>query len=168
MRRIFPLFLFASLALAADPQFLNIQLSSDAKQRYTINGLMASIRIPCLPHPLPNLTSPVQLHPPILQFCPYDKHPVRERRHLRLQRLWQCHFVSRSRPITADPCPDQSTHLLILRYNQQGSASYQSLSTSGDVNLVGGASASGPLIKEFCSLRAKNGTAWPYPNQTSA
>ena len=57
---------------------------------------------------------------------------------------------------------------LHFRYNPQGSTTYESLSSQASVNLTGGASTSGPLIKDYCAIRATNGSAWPYPNQTSA
>ncbi|KAF9652076.1 acid protease [Thelephora ganbajun] len=51
-------------------------------------------------------------------------------------------------------------------YNQQGSTTVKTLSDSANVNLIGGTSTSGPLIKEDCFLHAKNGSSWNYPNQT--
>jgi hypothetical protein len=56
----------------------------------------------------------------------------------------------------------------MLRYNQAGSTTFQTLGGSADVDLIGGVSTSGPLIKENCALHSENGTSWDYPDQTSA
>lgn len=44
MRRIFPLLLYASLALAEDYPFWEVKLTSDASRRYMVGVQMASIR----------------------------------------------------------------------------------------------------------------------------
>jgi hypothetical protein len=51
-------------------------------------------------------------------------------------------------------------------YNEQNSTTATSLPNSAGINLIGGASTSGSLIKEDCALHAKNGSSWSYPNQT--
>ncbi|KAF9785899.1 aspartic peptidase domain-containing protein [Thelephora terrestris] len=51
-------------------------------------------------------------------------------------------------------------------YNEQNSTTAISLPNSASINLIGGASTSGPLIKEDCFLHAQNGSSWNYPNQT--
>jgi len=68
-------------------------------------------------------------------------------------------------PINQNPYHDKPT---IFRYDQKDSTTFQALGNSASVNLIGGASTSGPLIKEHCSLHTKNGSSWDYPNQTSA
>ena len=67
MRRILPLFLCASLVLAADDSsFWNVQLTSDASQRYMVNAQMASILTACLLHL--SLTSWIPLPSPLVSL----------------------------------------------------------------------------------------------------
>jgi hypothetical protein len=67
MRRILPLFLCASLALAADDSsFWNVQLTSDASQRYMVNAQMASILTACSLHP--SLTFWIPLSSPLVSL----------------------------------------------------------------------------------------------------
>ncbi|KAH9949454.1 acid protease [Amylocystis lapponica] len=51
-------------------------------------------------------------------------------------------------------------------YNQSASSSASSLGTSDNVSLAN-AAYRGSLIKEDCTMRTMNGSAWNYPNQTS-
>lgn len=59
MRRVSLLLLCASLALAADPPFFNLQLTVDASRRYLVYGQMVSIHTPFSLNP-PDLVTPRQ------------------------------------------------------------------------------------------------------------
>lgn len=58
-------------------------------------------------------------------------------------------------------------YLLTRRYNQ--SASSSAVSEPGVQGVISsvGASASGPFVREDCTLHETNGQAWSYPNQPS-
>lgn len=52
------------------------------------------------------------------------------------------------------------------RYNRTESTTAQTFSSASSVPLFGTPTGAS-VIKEFCQLTQQNGSAWPYPNQTS-
>jgi hypothetical protein len=80
MSRIFPLFFFISLTIAADnPNFWNVQLTSDSSQRYMVNAQMASLLARFFLGLL--LTSQTSSRPPVLPhktstLCLQPAHPL--------------------------------------------------------------------------------------------
>jgi hypothetical protein len=126
MRRISSLLLCVALVLAADPQYWDFKLTSDASQRYLINAQMAT-----------GAAS---------QFFNFA--------------------LTTSSAFTSVAGVGCSTCNGVSSYNQQNSTTVKSLPDTDALDLIGGGSTSGPLIKEDCALGAKNGTSWPYRNQT--